>query len=119
MKLIIGGEYQGKRDYVKQTFGIREEEIWDCTPDGPPEETAVCYDHYENYVLYCMRRGIGDCRKVPEGKIILMTDVFCGVVPMDREQRAFREECGRVMTYLAGQADTVVRVFAGLPLRLK
>lgn len=118
MKLIIGGAFQGKRDYVKETYGVREEDIVTCTADGAPEE-AACYDRYENYIRYCMRQGNRDYYRIPEGKIIIMTDIFCGVVPMDREQRAFREECGRVMTFYAKNAESVERIFAGLALKLK
>ena len=30
MILIIGGAYQGKLDYAKEKFGLRDEDIFDC-----------------------------------------------------------------------------------------
>ncbi|MFR6393894.1 MAG: bifunctional adenosylcobinamide kinase/adenosylcobinamide-phosphate guanylyltransferase [Oscillospiraceae bacterium] len=50
---------------------------------------------------------------------MICTDVSCGVVPMDRVQRLWREEVGRTVCALARRADSVTRVFCGLPLRLK
>ena len=51
--------------------------------------------------------------------VVICTDVSCGVVPMDRVQRLWREEVGRTVCALARRADSVPRVFCGLPLRLK
>ena len=51
--------------------------------------------------------------------VVLCTDVSCGVVPMDKTQRLWREEVGRAVCALARQADSVTRIFCGLPLRLK
>ena len=30
MILIIGGAYQGKLDYAKEKFGLKDEDIFDC-----------------------------------------------------------------------------------------
>ena len=38
---------------------------------------------------------------------------------MDKTQRLWREEVGRAVCALARQADSVTRIFCGLPLRLK
>lgn len=119
MKMVIGGAYQGKRDYVMDQYGIGTSEIWDCTPDTVPDPDTKCLNHAENYVLYCMRNRQEADWKAAEDRILIFTDIFCGVVPMDTEQRAWREACGRAMTALAKQADSVERIFCGLVCRLK
>ena len=48
-----------------------------------------------------------------------MQDMSQGIVPMDKEERAAREMNGRLMIYLAGEADEVVRVFCGIGERIK
>ena len=53
------------------------------------------------------------------GKILICEDISCGVVPMDAETREWREAVGRMNAALAAQADTVTRIFCGLPLELK
>ena len=42
-----------------------------------------------------------------------------GVVPTDPAQRAAREASGRLTCLLAQKADTVIRVFCGIPTVLK
>jgi adenosyl cobinamide kinase/adenosyl cobinamide phosphate guanylyltransferase len=53
------------------------------------------------------------------GLIVLCDEVGCGVVPMDREERVWRETVGRLCCRMAGQAERVDRVFCGLAMRLK
>ena len=51
--------------------------------------------------------------------ILLCDEVGCGVVPMDPEDRAWRERVGRTCCALAERADTVVRLCCGIPTLLK
>lgn len=52
-------------------------------------------------------------------KILLCEDIACGVVPIDPEQRAWREAVGRMNAMLAARAERVTRIFCGLPMELK
>ena len=52
-------------------------------------------------------------------KILLCEDISCGVVPIDPEQRAWREAVGRMNAMLAARAERVTRIFCGLPMELK
>ena len=49
----------------------------------------------------------------------LDNEVGGGIVPMDREERAWREACGRALCVLATHADQVTRVVCGIGVRLK
>ena len=51
--------------------------------------------------------------------VMIVNDISCGLVPMDAEDRAYREAVGRTTIYLATEALAVVRVFAGIGKRLK
>lgn len=119
MDFIIGGAYQGKTAYAKENFGIEEKDIYVCREDAEPDFTKRCLVHYEKYMLYCMRNGIE--RKMPsrEDAVVIAEDIFCGVVSMDEEIRAWREETGRALTALAFASKTVTRIFCGLPMALK
>ncbi|MBR6206029.1 MAG: bifunctional adenosylcobinamide kinase/adenosylcobinamide-phosphate guanylyltransferase [Oscillospiraceae bacterium] len=125
MKLIIGGAYQGKREYAVKEYGIKEEEIFTCTPDGAPDFSAPCLDRFEEFVYYCVTGGLS-AREILEREeekwrdsVILCREIFSGVVPVDVTVRAWREETGRVMTWLAGRAERVTRMFCGIPQQLK
>lgn len=51
--------------------------------------------------------------------LVVSNELGCGVVPLDRTDRLWRELTGRICTCLAQQADEVVRVTCGIGLRLK
>ena len=51
--------------------------------------------------------------------ILIMQDIFCGVVPMGAENRAWRQRTGRLSQYLSKEANQVSRIFCGLEQRLK
>lgn len=54
-----------------------------------------------------------------QNKVLIMTDVSQGIVPMEPELRALREMNGRLMLRLAAEADEVHRVFCGIGKRVK
>lgn len=50
---------------------------------------------------------------------VIATEVGSGVVPLDPVERAARERAGRLNCLLAARAETVVRVFCGIPKAIK
>ena len=50
---------------------------------------------------------------------VTASEVGGGVVPLDPDEREARERAGRLACLLAERADTVVRVFCGIPRVLK
>ena len=51
---------------------------------------------------------------------VITGDEICGgVIPADGLGRKWRDETGKLYQYLAGEADIVDRIFAGLAVRLK
>ena len=52
-------------------------------------------------------------------EVVICTEVGAGVVPIDPEERAFRESAGRLAVALADRAACVVRVVCGIPQVLK
>ena len=130
MILIIGGAYQGKLDYAREEFQLKDEEIFDASVNDEavwPELDfkARGINHLERFVLACVREGIeaGEYLKMNAGqlrdKIILADDISQGIVPMDKTERAWREETGRCLVFLGKEADKVVRVFCGIPQVIK
>lgn len=88
-------------------------------------EQVVIVDHLERFVYACAAEGrdaVAYVKSHPElfeGRYVLADDVSQGVVPLDQTERAWREMNGRVLAYLATQAESVTRVFCGLPQRIK
>ena len=121
MILITGGSYQGKLDYAKARFQLTDDDI--CP--GGVDFNKKCIAYIEQYALEAVKRGEepADIFKANadklKDKIIIATDISGGVVPVDPVLRAWREACGRMNNWLAGQADEVWRLFCGIPQRLK
>ncbi|MBO5521341.1 MAG: bifunctional adenosylcobinamide kinase/adenosylcobinamide-phosphate guanylyltransferase [Eubacterium sp.] len=106
MIFVTGPLYAGKKTYIKKALGVTDEElasraIWDVQElavTASPEELADRLSSHE---------------------IIIATEVGAGVVPLDPDERAYREAAGRLACCLAERADCVIRVCCGLPQILK
>lgn len=119
MDFVIGGAYQGKKDFAKEHFGLSAKDIYTCTCDGEPDWSARCVEHLEQYVLYCVRIGVTPKADFRADAVLIGDDIFCGVVSVDPVERAWREESGRYFGRLSRSAESVHRLFCGLPLKLK
>ncbi|MCI7145403.1 MAG: bifunctional adenosylcobinamide kinase/adenosylcobinamide-phosphate guanylyltransferase [Clostridiales bacterium] len=123
MILVFGGAYQGKLDYVRENLVQGRE--WDCA-GGAPDFSADVICGVESFVMDCVDRGTEAADYFREhrdewigDKVLILTDASQGVVPVERRLRDFREMNGRLMIYLAGEADKVVRVFCGIGKQVK
>jgi len=119
MHFIIGGAYQGKLEYAAEAYHLQESEIFTCTRESDLAPGFRAYNHFEEYLWYCMKNDLTPQYAFPEGTVILMNEIFSGVVPIDKDIRRWREYCGRAGTELTKQAATVTRMFCGLPQQLK
>ena len=89
MIFVTGPLYAGKKTWIREQLGLTEVEL-----EALVDELA-------------MRR------------VVIATEVGCGVVPIDPVERERREAAGRLSCLLAERAETVVRVCCGLPQLLK
>ncbi|MBQ9434040.1 MAG: bifunctional adenosylcobinamide kinase/adenosylcobinamide-phosphate guanylyltransferase [Synergistaceae bacterium] len=125
MHLILGGRYQGKLSYAKRLY----------------REFAAVYDLGQEHPESISMSGLivnvhlGVKRLLMEGRagreffasrleilresVIIGEEICGGIVPVDEFGRSWRDETGKVYQLLAGEAEIVDRVFAGLVLRIK
>lgn len=126
MILITGGSYQGKLDFARRRFGFSEAEIQSCDDATDALDfSRRCLAYIDRFALNRVRAGV-EPTEVLKSNLYRMTDAVCivndisgGVVPVDPTLRAWREACGRMSCYLAGEAEEVWRLFCGIPHRLK
>ena len=124
MHLIIGGAYQGKRQFAEERFGLKPEDIFTCTGEDP-DFSCPCLDRLEEFTLSCVKAGrdsvacFRENRESWKDSVLILGDISAGVVPMEAQLRAWREENGRLGRYLGEQAESVHRLFCGLEQRLK
>ena len=125
MDFIIGGAYQGKLNCARNTFAVRDSEIFTCTEENGIEFGAHCIYKIEEFTLWCVRNGrdateiFRENREKWENSVLICMDIFCGVVPLGANMRAWRDMTGRLCAYLSSEADSVTRMFCGLEQRLK
>lgn len=119
MILLIGGAYQGKLEYAKEHFNVGES-VFFC--DGQAIDfSKKCIYAIEEFT-YAHPDPVGYFkahRDEWEDSILILRDIFCGVVPMGAENRLWRQKTGRLAQYLSKEAEQVSRIFCGLEQRLK
>ncbi len=124
MILIIGGAYQGKLDYAKAAHCLSEQDIFTCT-GMEIDFSRRCIYALEEFTLACVQQGVDPIawfkarREQWQDAIVICQDIFCGVVPMGEDMRAWRHNTGQLCKYLSGEAQQVSRIFCGLEQRLK
>ena len=120
MILIIGGAYQGKLDFAKETFGITDADVHTCTAGDVNFSKRCIYKIEEFAARHDDPIGYFQThREEWKDSVLILEDIFCGVVPMGAENRAWRQNTGRLAQYLSREAEQVSRIFCGLEQRLK
>lgn len=108
MKLIIGGAYQGKKQYALENY---------------KEEILVSNFHL--IVLDLIKNNVDAINYIKQNlnlykdKVVICDDISCGVVPTDKIMRKWREDLGHILAIIAKESDEVIRVFCGIGMRLK
>ena len=124
MVFIIGGAYQGKLTYAKAAFHLSSEDIFTCN-GTEIDFRKRCIRSIEEFSYACVQaktdavKYFASHRAEWENSILICRDIFCGVVPLGAENRAWRQETGRLCRYLSAEAKQVSRVFCGLEQRMK
>lgn len=132
MHIILGGAFNGKRQYVKESYSEAPVTFFEGNwPDitliqpgqtiaiGRFEEMLRDYDHLsEDAVVELMLKKLHALDK-DYNVICICTDMSRGIVPLEKELRRQRDICGRLYQYLCKEADSVTRIWYGLAQTLK
>lgn len=107
MVFVTGPLYSGKKSFVKEWMGWDEEAlsrnaVWEV------QELAADCENLEQLA-----------EELSQKQVVIATEVGGGIVPATAEDRAAREAAGRLSCLLAKKADTVIRVFCGIPTVIK
>ncbi|WP_160155969.1 bifunctional adenosylcobinamide kinase/adenosylcobinamide-phosphate guanylyltransferase [Geobacillus sp. TFV-3] len=138
MHFVVGGAFQGKRKWVRERYGINDgvHIIWHngyVEPYGPPGgvETAktVVFDGLEAAIRrqpdadewepYFRAWQRWEAAKPDRAVVWIGTDVTQGIVPVDSEERRWRDAVGMCYQRLASICCRVDRIWCGLSERLK
>ena len=103
MKLVIGGNAQGKLNYVLSKYHLQEEMVWDgVLPDHTvlQQRETMIMNHFHLW-------------------IIISDEIGNGIVPLEPFEREYRERVGRILVRLAERAEEVERVICGIAQKIK
>ena len=105
---------------------MTENQMPEKQPTGhSPGSLQVIVNHLHRYIREQLHQG-----NDPEAAImaflvecpdcvVICDEIGNGIVPMEAEERIYRERTGRILEQLAAQADEVVRVVCGIGLKIK
>ena len=124
MILILGGAFQGKLAFAKNKFQLSDEDVFTCT-DPHIDLSKCCIYRLEEFTFACIQAGLDPVEQFQSldmqqnNTVFICQDIFCGVVPMERQLRLWRDATGKLCQHLAGEAEAVYRIYCGLEQRLK
>lgn len=135
MYVILGGAHNGKRAYVETRIAqLPEKKLIVCEGQLPKLE-EVSENHryiisdFEQIVLpylhepeeHVAQQIFGQIEQIAAHAEVfcICTDTSRGVVPLEKNARQLRDTCGRLYQKLCNEAQTVIRVWYGIPQRLK
>lgn len=133
MILVLGGAFQGKKQFaliaLKQLANL-ESEITDgavCTYEEACQ--AQVLDHFHLLVKRGLDQGwdldalaerfLQSAKEEGRPAAVISNELGCGIVPVEKADRLWREKTGRLLTRLSAGAQQVYRVVAGLGMPLK
>ncbi len=126
MYLITGGAYQGKTDYTVSTFRIDERNIADGKTVVIEEiNKFLCIKNFHILVKRMINAGkTSEEMKIivdslDENTIIITDEIGNGIVPINRFERNWREQTGRLCCYIASISRKVIRLSGGIPVIIK
>lgn len=124
MELIIGGAFQGKKDYAERNH---PDISWQDGGELSEEELlrAEGILNFQDYIKKEIRAGKNPAHmaelllKENPRAVIVSEEVGYGVVPVDAFEREYREAVGRICTKLASGSCRVTRVICGIGTVIK
>lgn len=120
--MIIGGMAQGKHAFAAQFAPARcidglAAQIRDAVRAG--RDPMAEANAFVRMIVTTRESAASDDRAETQDLVLIYPEVGSGVVPLDPEERAWREAVGRVGCRIAAEADEVYRVVAGIAQRIK
>ena len=126
------GEYDGKRegdrvfcDSIRSEINERTEAVRDPAERTSAGETKMVREqtketeNIEIRIEEVMYRYLDMILKKNPNAVITCDEIGCGIVPIDKTDRLWREMSGDACQYLAARAAKVCRVVCGIPMALK
>ena len=125
MKLVVGGAFQGKFNFVNKQFPDVKEWLDGYTCSRSEIFACKGMVHFHDFIKRELKEGRsteGLAEEIIEKNpdiIIVSNELGYGVVPVDPFDRKYREAVGRVCEILAAFSEEVYRVVCGIGTAIK
>lgn len=141
MDLVLGGYAAGKLEYVLDKYAIEEgfndyilidenSPLFGGDAINREELEKVCEKKQiiiiNHLHLLVRNNDLGvvntliDYIDRPKWEIVIICDeIGNGIIPMEKEDRDYRDRLGLILVELAKRADSVYRIICGMPLKIK
>ncbi len=107
MILVVGGAFQGKHNFAENVLGVLKERVFD---DFHLKIKDAANGNVELFLKDIFEGGF---------EVIICDEVGCGIVPLEKSDREWREIVGRGLCLAAKNCDEVWRVQCGIGTRIK
>ena len=126
MRIVFGGAFNGKRQYVKEHMGLESIAWLEGELPNPGDNAVIAgLEHWirgqleQNHSEQEILTAISTLANSTGERIWILTDISRGIVPIDPLEREWRDVTGRSYQYLFGQAQHITRIWYGIPQTLK
>ena len=125
MVMITGGAYQGKRLYCLENYNLKDKDIIDggnCEIDKINLFNARCINNYHRLVQRLGNNSLEFTKKLcktNKNVIIIINEIGCGIVPLNKNERVWRENVGRCGCIIASSSEIIIRMVCGIPTVIK
>ena len=126
MIMITGGAFQGKTKFAESHFGLKKDDVINGEVCGFDDVfSAKCIINYHIFIKRLIENNIDPleytqkiCVENPE-VIIIINEIGCGIIPIEKSDRIWREQTGRAGCIIAERSSAVIRVSCGIPTVIK
>ena len=126
MIMITGGAFQGKTEFAQKSFSLKESDIINGEACGFDDVFSVrCITNYHILIKRLIENNIDPlefterlCKENSE-VIVIINEIGCGIIPLERSDRIWRELTGRAGCIIAEKASAVIRISCGIPNVIK
>lgn len=130
MHIVFGGAFNGKRQYVKDRLeGQRVNWNEGQLPNQKATEALVVIAGLEDWVKQQLEQGFSEQQLMEQVKKTIgcgykqqtwiLTDLNRGIVPTERIEREMRDVVGRLYQFLFAEAESITRIWYGIPQKIK
>ena len=126
MIMITGGAFQGKKNFAMERLGLQETDILNgenC--DLEKVFSAKCVTDYHLLVKRLIDKNADPlefteklCAKNPK-IIVIINEIGCGIIPIEKSDRIWREQTGRAGCIIAENSAAVIRICCSIPSIIK